>query len=189
MIKQSFDRLYTEKAVGAQIRSRAKWIEDGEKSTAYFLNLEKRHSAHNVIESLKYKEKKSTDNQGILDICKDFYSELYSSKTPTNESVTDFVSSVNIERKLTNEERDICEGVITTKECDCAIKKMQKNKAPGLDGLTIEFYKYFWPYVKDIVVDAFNESYDLGCLPEPDRPLEGCGPVHPESEASRRALS
>ena len=51
VLKQSFDRLYAEKAIGAKVRSRARWVEQGEKSTAFFLNLEKIHQSHNVIEN------------------------------------------------------------------------------------------------------------------------------------------
>ena len=35
------DKLYTEKTKGRQIRSRVKWIEEGEKNAAFFRGLEK----------------------------------------------------------------------------------------------------------------------------------------------------
>jgi hypothetical protein len=35
------DKLYTEKTKGRQIRSRVKWIEEGENNAAFFLGLEK----------------------------------------------------------------------------------------------------------------------------------------------------
>jgi hypothetical protein len=34
------DKLYTEKTKGRQIRSRVKWIEEGENNAAFFLGLE-----------------------------------------------------------------------------------------------------------------------------------------------------
>ena len=40
---------------GAQIRSRVKWIEEGEKSTKYVFNLEKSNRVNNTIFSLKKK--------------------------------------------------------------------------------------------------------------------------------------
>ena len=43
---------------------------------------------------------------------------------------------------------------------------MKRNKAPGLDGLTFEFYKQFWPHIGPLLIDVFNESYDLKHLPE-----------------------
>ena len=46
------NELYREKTEAAYIRSRAKWIEQGEKNTSYFLNLEKLHQNNNCITQL-----------------------------------------------------------------------------------------------------------------------------------------
>ena len=51
---------------GAQIRSRAKWIEEGEKSTKYFFNLEKSNSVNNTIFSLKKDGSYTTSDTEIL---------------------------------------------------------------------------------------------------------------------------
>ena len=41
---------------------------------------------------------------------------------------------------------------------------MKKNKVPGLDGIPVEFYETFWDDIGPLVCDAFNESFDNGCL-------------------------
>ena len=41
LLKQELDSMYEQKAAGYQVRSRAQWVENGEKSTKYFLGLEK----------------------------------------------------------------------------------------------------------------------------------------------------
>ena len=48
----NLNELYDKKIKGAQIRSKAKWIESGEKNTKYFLNLEKQNQTSNVIKEL-----------------------------------------------------------------------------------------------------------------------------------------
>ena len=164
--KQQLDLLYTNKAIGAQVRSRAKWIEEGETNSAYFLNLEKSRQAFNNIQSLKYKEKTSQNDTGILEICKDFYNNLYTSRDIPETLIKKYMSKISIPRKLTKEQIDICEGEIKASECNNVVRDLKKNKSPGLDGLTAEFYQQFWPEIKDIVIKAFNESYDLGSLPE-----------------------
>ena len=35
----------------------------------------------------------------------------------------------------------MCEGLLTEEECKHAVFAMQKNKAPGSDGISIEFYQ------------------------------------------------
>ena len=44
-----------EQASGANIRSRAKWVEEGEKSSMYFHNLERKNYSNNTIKQLKRK--------------------------------------------------------------------------------------------------------------------------------------
>ena len=40
----------------------------------------------------------------------------------------------------------------------------KKNKTPGNDGLTIEFYLAFWPLFGKYIVDSINYSYEFGEL-------------------------
>ena len=36
---------------------------------------------------------------------------------------------------------------------------MKLNKSPGGDGLSIEFYRVFWPDIKYLVISSLNEAY------------------------------
>ena len=86
ILKQQYDNLYEQKAKGNQIRSRSKWVEDGEKSSAYFLSLEKARQASNTINSLKDANGKSHDsNDGILNVAKTFYEKLYTAEPSSND--------------------------------------------------------------------------------------------------------
>ncbi|KAI5086087.1 hypothetical protein C0J45_23491, partial [Silurus meridionalis] len=42
---------------------------------------------------------------------------------------------------------------------------MEKGKAPGLDGLPIEFHKAFWEVLGEDLLDVLNESIAEGFLP------------------------
>ena len=44
------------------------------------------------------------------------------------------------------------------------MKDMKINKAPGLDGLSVEFYREFWPEIQDIVIRSFNDAFSEGHL-------------------------
>ena len=41
---------------------------------------------------------------------------------------------------------------------------MKEEKAPGVDGIPIEVYKTFWPYLKDTLLEIYNETLELGTL-------------------------
>ena len=51
--KQELEKLREHKLRGFLIRSRLKWLEDGEKPTKYFCNLEKRNFTEKTIRKLK----------------------------------------------------------------------------------------------------------------------------------------
>lgn len=60
------DNLYLTKAQGAYIRSRAKWIEAGEKNTSYFCGLEKRRQERKTINTLMINNVECTDHKQYL---------------------------------------------------------------------------------------------------------------------------
>ena len=37
---------------------------------------------------------------------------------------------------------------------------MKINKSPGLDGLTVEFYRVFWSKFKNTLTDVLNKGND-----------------------------
>ena len=135
-VKKELDDLYNDKAKGYQIRSRAKWIEEGEKSTSYFLGLEKSRQNYNCINSLKDDTGilQESDEQILSTAC-NFYSKLYTSKASIECEVDDFLDSVKPENILSDTDRDLCEGIFSIEECRQAIYSMKKNKSPGLDGI------------------------------------------------------
>ena len=55
-------------------------MEEGEKSSKYFLNLEKRNSAKKELDSLKKDKKVIFDREKLLKEIYEFYKTLYSSK-------------------------------------------------------------------------------------------------------------
>lgn len=60
-------------------------------------------------------------------------------------SIDEFLKGVNT-KKLSNEQREILDKELTRAELYLALKTSQKNKTPGNDGLTVEFYLAFWPF-------------------------------------------
>ena len=77
-LKNELNSLYKEVSNAAYIHSRSKWAEQGEKSTSYFLNLEKHPQSLNYIGVLKNEmgTKVTTDKEILEEITK-FYSKLY----------------------------------------------------------------------------------------------------------------
>ena len=83
MTINKLDKLYTEKNKGRTIRSRVKWIEEGETNTAFFLGLEKPRQTKKAINELYDKFGKSTiDQNEIMEIEVNYYKKnIYINKS------------------------------------------------------------------------------------------------------------
>ena len=140
--KEKLELLYEEKLQGIIIRVRVRWWEYGKKSTKYFLNLEKRNHVKKHVRKLKTSGSIITNPFNILSEQKRFYQELCKSqiKKADNTQATNFLNNLNIP-SLTDQQMLSCEGKITSKECANALETFQLIKAPGNDGIPIEFYK------------------------------------------------
>ena len=53
-LKKELCLIYENRGKGSIVRSKTRWIEQGEKPTKYFFNLEKRNYNHKTIKELKY---------------------------------------------------------------------------------------------------------------------------------------
>ena len=76
---------YEEKVKGIIIRARARWHEQGEKSTKYFLNLEKRNHIKKHMRKININGSVTKDPFNILLEQRRFYQELYTSKNKNKE--------------------------------------------------------------------------------------------------------
>ena len=160
-LKSKLEALYDQKVEGIIVPSRARWHEHGEKNSKYFLNLEKRNHIKTHIGKLYISGAISTDPFQIMNAQKSFYSKLYQ-RQQTNQNSAEakrFLDNPSI-AKLSEEQRTSCEGKITIEECEKTLGSFQTGKTPGNEGIPIEFYKTFWPFTGDLMVNSFNEAYD-----------------------------
>ena len=94
------------------------------------------------------------------------YSDLYDEKSvrQIDSSTCPFLGNFSPIPKLSENKRDSCEGQLTYSECFKVLATFENNKTPMNDGLTIEFYKYFWPEIGTLLVDSLNYAYFHGEL-------------------------
>ena len=77
-IRNELEQIEEEKLRGHMIRSRAQWIEEGEKCTKYFMQLENKNYKTKCLTTLSKNDHKITEQTDILEECKTFYKQLYS---------------------------------------------------------------------------------------------------------------
>ena len=85
----------------------------------------------------------TTDNAEIQRIIRDYYEQLYGNKMNNLEEMDRFLEKFNLPR-LNQEEIEIMTNPITNTDIEALIKKnLPKNKSPGPDEFTGEFYQTF----------------------------------------------
>ena len=159
--KTELEKEYDYITEGSIVRSRARWYEKGEKNNKYFLSLEKINKKKSTIKILKKNDDVILKNaHEIQNEIKAFYVNLYSKREVDNRNVEYFLKEGL--PQLLPDQKLICEGPLTQGEVFKVLNALPKNKSPGNDGLTKEFYIAFWPVIGDIVIDALNLGYIQG---------------------------
>ena len=130
-LKEEIDLIYQKKGKGSIIRSKCKWIERGEKPTAFFFNLEKRNYNRKSIKKLEGAEGTTLTNEDkILSKIETFYKQLYNSALGENDSFDLFVQSLKTP-KLQDQQRNEFEGEITLVECKVVLQTFSSGESPG----------------------------------------------------------
>ena len=115
-IKQRLEEVNEIKTAGVLLRSKAQLIENNEKNTAYFLNIEKRNYKEKYIKKIITDENQTILDPGkILNEEKRFYEQLYTSEKKTNEKHFEQFFTENIP-KLNDQDKDDCDQPITLAE-------------------------------------------------------------------------
>ena len=159
--KSELETLYSDTAKGVLVRSRVQYINENEKGTRYFLNLEKQNYNKKCIQMLITEKGNLYDEKQILHEQQNFFEKLYNDPTPrisTEELLAlekTFLEPAEI-KTLSDDQKAFCESEITLEECSKALKFLSNNKTPGCDGLPTEFYKFLWKTLKLFVFDSFK---------------------------------
>ena len=100
----------------------------------------------------------------VLDAIEKNFNDLYTSaSSATQEGYDNFIQELCFP-KLSDEEGDELEGLLTYDECKQVLETFQNDKSPGEDGFTVEFYKFVFELLGHNLVESFNEAYEANEL-------------------------
>ena len=140
---EEFQLTRAERLEGALVRSRGRWIEEGERPTKYFCGLEKRQYTKKYISSLEIDGIQQHDQVAIMNYLKCFFEDVYQSRE-RSRNLGDIKHLLGRNFPiLTAEENSALEGLITLEEASSAVTKLHNDKSPGPDGFTPNFLRRF----------------------------------------------
>ncbi len=153
-LERDADLLYDKIAKGAQIRSKTNWLNEGERNTKFFLNLENKTQNNNTVKFIRNSNGQYVENNSEMfhEMCT-YYEKLYKSKEIKDDCISQYLDDVNC-NNLSQNEKSMCDATPTMEECKNAVFCMKKGKSPGSDGLPSEFYTCFWSAINKLFYDV-----------------------------------
>ena len=128
---------------GAVIRSRVQDVINGEKPTQYFYNQEKIKKERSIIRRVRTGETTYTTTRcETLNAIYEFYQRLYTQQQLDDDVQQDFFNQIHT--TLPPDIADMLDAPITKQELRDTLTDMNRNRAPGIDGLPMEFLDTFW---------------------------------------------
>ena len=151
------------KIQGAIARSRAKWYEEGERCSKYFLSRKKRNGIRKSIQSLMINGQLITKRDEILSTITAHLSSKYNVFDKT-VNPKQYVAK-NVNKKLSDIQKHELDKPLTFAELSSALASMKKGRSPGSNGFTADFFKHFWSYLGIFLFRTMEESIKSGSVP------------------------
>ncbi len=164
---ESVDRQRSLEAKNLIYLSRAKWAEEGEKSSKYFLNLIKNRSADSSIQTIRTQNGCVTGQELVEKEIYIFYKELYSQKDTINDpEIEDLFLSHN--PKISDDKKVYMDSPLTLLDLYNAVQTC-KDSAPGPDAIPYSVYKHFWQLLGPLLLESWRYSVTIGRMSQEQR--------------------
>jgi exonuclease III len=161
-IKLQLDGLLSQRSKYLATRARTRWLELGEKSNKYFLNIIHRNSYKSYIKELYDPDNQIfvSEDEDKLSVVYKFYSELYAGNAvkPSDAYLKSFSAPT-----INHEESGIIDRAICNSELVAVLKKCG-NTASGPDGIGYNVLKIIWDIYNPYLIESWNYGLRTGEL-------------------------
>ncbi|CAM2096258.1 unnamed protein product [Caretta caretta] len=161
--REELRALEDHRAQGAFVRSCIHLLREMDRGSCFFYALEKTRGAKKHVTCLLAED--GTPLMDPVEMCgrvRDFYTSLFS------PDLTDPGACRVLWEEIPTVimgDRDRLKLPLTLAEFSEALRCMPTNKSPGMDGLTMEFYRAFWDILGPDLATVWAESLQGGVLP------------------------
>lgn len=140
-------------------KSRTRWLLEGDKNTAFFHSICRRRKARKGIRSLVVEGATIEDPNLIKLAILNHYKRFFTRADKQRPKLR-----CNNLQKLSRGEAAVLESPFTEEEIWEVLRSCDGNRAPGPDGFNLNFFKTFWPAIKEEVIRFFLEFHSSGKL-------------------------
>ena len=162
LIKQKEQILYSHQTYWRQ-RAKTKHMKLTDANTGYFHKIATGRRNRNLIRQITTEEGLVvTGKENIRREIREEFRKRFTIESKEKENITEYLDKINCE--VNDSDNEWLTKSISNKEIQNFIKSMGNDKAPGPDGMPIEFYKKYWDIVGPLVTKAVKNFFISGKL-------------------------
>src|SRR5690349_14512414 len=168
-------------ATRAILRGRVRWLEEGERCSAFFFSRFRKPNATSRLQQVR-------DTNGSTFATADdrhthirsFYRHLYAAPVFDQPACHSFLSPLTL-TTLSADDIDTLGAPVTAEELAAVVRQLPLRRSPGPDGLPYEWYRTYLPFLTPLLLELYNGILNgddppaswftttLTLLPKPDR--------------------
>ncbi len=159
-IDLELDKILAEKTKILSAKSRIKWLEHGEKSNKYFLNLNKSFHNSSYFKSFFVNGIEVYDSDSKIKTAFNFYANFY--RNSVNDDRADFLDSLTFNQISPEDSASLIKPL--TKDELTKVLKTCGDTACGPDGIGYKLLKTCWSFYPQLLIDSWNYGLLTGLL-------------------------
>ncbi|KAL3675952.1 hypothetical protein R1sor_025900 [Riccia sorocarpa] len=167
VLEQELINLENQEASLWYLRSRSKWLREGEAPTKYFFNLAKSRFSKDLILGLQNDQGEVVTRQrDILQLIETYYTERYNAEGEGLDSRLARQEILQlIDKRISEAEASSLNRTPTDDEVDATIKSLKRGKSPGLEGVTNDMIIDCWDFIRDDCLEMRHHGWlrEIGC--------------------------
>ena len=193
-VREDLKRKLLKESMGFVIRSRHKENLEDEKSSLFYLNRENKNFSKCSLNKLKINNKITSDKKTIESAVLKYFGALFNGHhdrnckdsgrpfKPDYSGLPDFLE--NLGSLSDDSQEKLIQKLNFDDLTNIVLKKCDKNKSPGLDGLPYEFYQATWKIIGLDFLDVLQVQLDRFRLVDSDR----CGATRLTSKVGENEI-
>ena len=139
-------------------KSRNHWLRDGDRNTKFFHKATIQHRQCNRIVRLKKEDGSVVEKQKeIEETLNSYYADLLEEPNVDRRQAQSEIFR-HIPRIITQEHNQILMRPVEMPELEEVVKQMARDKSPGPDGFTTNFFQEGWEWLKEELLDIVESS-------------------------------